>query len=62
MKGVDLDEAFSAVLTAGATPVSAPAGAIRPGVRYAYNKDPRGQPDRVDPAWARRVRRRGRLT
>lgn len=38
----DLDSAFNDVLAAGATRVSAPADAVRPGVRFAYVKDPEG--------------------
>jgi catechol 2,3-dioxygenase-like lactoylglutathione lyase family enzyme len=38
----DLEAAFEAVLAAGATPVSAPANAARPGLRFAYVKDPEG--------------------
>ena len=38
----DLDDAFDGVLAAGATQVSAPTDAVRPGVRYAYVKDPEG--------------------
>jgi len=38
----DLDVAFARALAAGATPVSPPANARRPGIRYAYLKDPEG--------------------
>jgi catechol 2,3-dioxygenase-like lactoylglutathione lyase family enzyme len=38
----DLDESIDGLLTAGATEVSAPAEAIRPGFRFAYVKDPEG--------------------
>jgi catechol 2,3-dioxygenase-like lactoylglutathione lyase family enzyme len=38
----DLDEAFAAVIAAGAREVSGPAGAARPGVRFAYVHDPEG--------------------
>lgn len=38
----DLDAAINDVLAAGATQVSAPANAVRPGVRFAYVKDPEG--------------------
>ena len=38
----DLDRAFDGLLAAGATQVSAPAHALRPGVRFAYVKDPEG--------------------
>jgi catechol 2,3-dioxygenase-like lactoylglutathione lyase family enzyme len=36
----DLDQTIDGLLAAGATQVSAPADAIRPGFRYAYVKDP----------------------
>jgi catechol 2,3-dioxygenase-like lactoylglutathione lyase family enzyme len=36
----DLGKAFTAMLAAGATEVSAPADAVRPGMRFAYVKDP----------------------
>lgn len=38
----DLDAAYRAVLGAGGREVSAPAGAVRPGMRFAYAKDPEG--------------------
>ena len=38
----DLDEAFGAVIAAGACEVSGPAGAARPGARFAYLHDPEG--------------------
>ena len=38
----DLDEAFARVREAGAREVSAPADAVRPGMRFAYLKDPEG--------------------
>jgi catechol 2,3-dioxygenase-like lactoylglutathione lyase family enzyme len=38
----DLEKAFDAILGAGATQVSAPANAGRPGLRFAYVKDPEG--------------------
>jgi catechol 2,3-dioxygenase-like lactoylglutathione lyase family enzyme len=38
----DLDHTFSHLLKSGATEVSAPAPAIRPGARFAYVKDPEG--------------------
>ncbi len=38
----ELDTAFHGILAAGATQVSAPADAARPGVRFAYVKDPEG--------------------
>jgi catechol 2,3-dioxygenase-like lactoylglutathione lyase family enzyme len=38
----DLDATFAHLLDAGATPVSAPAAAVRPGARFAYVKDPEG--------------------
>lgn len=38
----DLDAAYNDVLAVGATHVSAPADAVRPGVRFAYVKDPEG--------------------
>lgn len=36
----DLDASFESLLAAGATEVSAPADAIRPGFGYAYVRDP----------------------
>jgi catechol 2,3-dioxygenase-like lactoylglutathione lyase family enzyme len=36
----DLGATFEAMLSAGATPVSAPAAAARAGARFAYVKDP----------------------
>jgi catechol 2,3-dioxygenase-like lactoylglutathione lyase family enzyme len=36
----DLQPSFDRLLAAGATAISAPADAIRPGFRYAYLKDP----------------------
>lgn len=36
----DLDNAFATMLAAGAREVSAPAAAVRPGMRFAYVKDP----------------------
>jgi catechol 2,3-dioxygenase-like lactoylglutathione lyase family enzyme len=38
----DLDQAFAHLLRSGATEVSAPAPAVRPGARFAYVKDPEG--------------------
>ena len=38
----DLDSAYARVLGAGAGEVSAPADAVRPGMRFAYVKDPEG--------------------
>jgi catechol 2,3-dioxygenase-like lactoylglutathione lyase family enzyme len=38
----DLDQTFSHLLSSGATEVSAPAPAVRPGARFAYVKDPEG--------------------
>ncbi len=38
----DLDATFAALLAAGASEVSAPAAAVRPGARFAYVKDPEG--------------------
>jgi catechol 2,3-dioxygenase-like lactoylglutathione lyase family enzyme len=38
----DLDATFTNLLDAGATEVSAPAPAVRPGARFAYVKDPEG--------------------
>ncbi|GAA5194251.1 hypothetical protein GCM10023322_58140 [Rugosimonospora acidiphila] len=38
----DLGAAFASVLAAGAREVSAPADAVRPGMRFAYVKDPEG--------------------
>jgi catechol 2,3-dioxygenase-like lactoylglutathione lyase family enzyme len=38
----DLDEAFRSVIAAGACEVSGPAGAVRPGARFAYVHDPEG--------------------
>ncbi len=38
----DLDVTFSSLLEAGATEVSAPAAAVRPGARFAYVHDPEG--------------------
>jgi catechol 2,3-dioxygenase-like lactoylglutathione lyase family enzyme len=38
----DLDTAYKNVLSAGAREVSAPADAVRPGIRFAYVKDPEG--------------------
>jgi predicted enzyme related to lactoylglutathione lyase len=38
----DLDTAYESVLSAGAGEVSAPADAVRPGMRFAYVKDPEG--------------------
>lgn len=38
----DLDATFGHLLAAGATEVSAPAPAARPGARFAYVKDPEG--------------------
>ena len=38
----DLDTAFAAVVAAGGTPVWPPAGAVQPGARFAYVKDPEG--------------------
>jgi catechol 2,3-dioxygenase-like lactoylglutathione lyase family enzyme len=38
----DLASAYGKVLSAGATDVSAPADAVRPGMRFAYVKDPEG--------------------
>jgi len=38
----DLDEAVAAVIAAGARKVSGPAGAARPGARFAYVHDPEG--------------------
>jgi catechol 2,3-dioxygenase-like lactoylglutathione lyase family enzyme len=38
----DLESAFQALLAADATSVSAPADAVRPGLRFAYVKDPEG--------------------
>jgi catechol 2,3-dioxygenase-like lactoylglutathione lyase family enzyme len=38
----DVEEVFASVLAAGATEVSAPADAVRPGARFAYVKDPEG--------------------
>jgi catechol 2,3-dioxygenase-like lactoylglutathione lyase family enzyme len=38
----DLDSAFASVLCAGAHQVSAPADAVRAGMRFAYVKDPEG--------------------
>jgi catechol 2,3-dioxygenase-like lactoylglutathione lyase family enzyme len=38
----DLEVRFAEALAAGAGAVSAPADAMRPGVRYAYLKDPEG--------------------
>jgi catechol 2,3-dioxygenase-like lactoylglutathione lyase family enzyme len=42
LRVADLDHAFADLLRAGATPVSAPAPAVRPGARFAYVKDPEG--------------------
>jgi len=38
----DLDAAYREVLDAGGTEVSSPAPAVRPGMRFAYVKDPEG--------------------
>jgi catechol 2,3-dioxygenase-like lactoylglutathione lyase family enzyme len=38
----DLDATFGSLLEAGASVVSAPAPAVRPGARFAYVKDPEG--------------------
>ncbi|GIF50242.1 catechol 2,3-dioxygenase-like lactoylglutathione lyase family enzyme [Asanoa ferruginea] len=38
----DLDAAFATVLDAGAREVSAPADAVRAGMKFAYVKDPEG--------------------
>lgn len=38
----DLTTAFASTIAAGATEVSAPADAVRPGARFAYVKDPEG--------------------
>ncbi|GAA1898330.1 VOC family protein [Asanoa iriomotensis] len=38
----DLDAAFAKLLDAGAREVSAPADGVRPGMRFAYVKDPEG--------------------
>lgn len=38
----DLDAAYRTVLNAGGREVSAPADAVRPGMRFAYAKDPEG--------------------
>ncbi|WP_043717299.1 VOC family protein [Kutzneria sp. 744] len=38
----DLDATFAHLLRSGATEVSAPAPAVRPGARFAYVKDPEG--------------------
>jgi catechol 2,3-dioxygenase-like lactoylglutathione lyase family enzyme len=38
----DLDATFANILKAGASEVSAPASAVRPGARFAYVKDPEG--------------------
>ncbi|SNT58543.1 Catechol 2,3-dioxygenase [Asanoa hainanensis] len=38
----DLDAAFDRLLRAGGRAVSAPAAAARPGMRFAYVKDPEG--------------------
>ncbi|GAA3438532.1 VOC family protein [Kutzneria kofuensis] len=38
----DLDQTFAHLIEAGATEVSAPAPAVRPGARFAYVKDPEG--------------------
>jgi len=38
----DLESAYAAVLDAGAREVSAPADGVRPGMRFAYVKDPEG--------------------
>jgi catechol 2,3-dioxygenase-like lactoylglutathione lyase family enzyme len=38
----NLDATFANILKAGASEVSAPAAAVRPGARFAYVKDPEG--------------------
>lgn len=38
----ELDDAFAALTSAGADPVSPPAPAAQPGARYAYVRDPEG--------------------
>ena len=38
----DLDAAYRKVLDAGGREVSSPAPAVRPGMRFAYVKDPEG--------------------
>jgi catechol 2,3-dioxygenase-like lactoylglutathione lyase family enzyme len=38
----NLDSAYERMLGAGAREVSAPAAAVRPGMRFAYVKDPEG--------------------
>jgi catechol 2,3-dioxygenase-like lactoylglutathione lyase family enzyme len=39
---VDLDTAFESITSAGAAPVTTPANAARPGIRFAYVRDPEG--------------------
>jgi catechol 2,3-dioxygenase-like lactoylglutathione lyase family enzyme len=38
----DLDTAFESITSAGAAPVATPANAARPGIRFAYVRDPEG--------------------
>lgn len=38
----DLDEAIATAVAAGAEPISTPAKAQRPGIRFAYIRDPEG--------------------
>jgi catechol 2,3-dioxygenase-like lactoylglutathione lyase family enzyme len=38
----DLDTAFESITSAGAAPVTTPANAARPGIRFAYVRDPEG--------------------